>query len=505
MDEPLIVRENEPSEPAYYPRNRFITLFTILICLLLLMTAGERYLGLKESKSTDGIDSAISGDIQVKAAYSQMYLSEKISAESKKHGLDYSDTSSAIRDYRESVILSPIPGNIRKLIILDNSRLRQKTILSLDKLRNNKNVRKSTRANIPNEIDMWRDIYFSEGKSEPEKVAKYSIMISDMKLGWYEHLALADLYQSKGGKAGEADASRERSLAASKAFRSMSLIGLLAIIIILSGITGLILLILYINRISRRRFRKETIPQFQFRDIPGYEKSFVSGYMLESFIAYILISLVVQAGIAGLIALFTPRNFEMTGLASNIVGLASYLIAGVWSLVYLSVKIHRGGWDWNIIGLNRRSIGRDIAWGMYGYAAALPLLLIMVFITTYIEKIIPTPPNPAIPEILTSTDVVSRIMLFLMIAIGAPVFEEIFFRGVLMSSLRARWGAFISIFVSSAIFAVLHPFPGSFMPIFMLGAIFATLAYERSSLIPGIVTHCMNNTLIFIILILTTG
>lgn len=504
MDEFLISQENEPSAPVHYPKSRFIAVFISIIILLVLTAAGGRYFGLKDSESTDGIDSAIDGDIQAKVTYSLLRLREMVPAE-PNNKLHFLDLSYAIRDYREAVILSPIPSNIRKLIILDNSKMRKRTILNLNKLKHNKRVKKKTRRNIPNEIAMWRDIYFTGDTLEPYKVIKYSKMISNMKLGWYEHLALADLYRSKDGPNGIAEASKEITLAKSEAFRSMSLFGFVIGIGILMGFTGFILLIVYIVKISKRKSHKELSPINRFRDMPEHQKSFVSGYMLEAFLAYMLISMIVEIGIGGVVHLVTPRNFEMPGLLSNAISLFAYLLSGLWSLLYLSRKIFKAGWDWNIIGLNRNNIGRDIVWGISGYAVSLPLMLFTLFITNYIEKIIPTPPNPVLPDILESTDIFTRFMLFFTVAVGAPIMEEIFFRGALLSSLRARWGTLIAVVITSVIFAFVHPFPGSFMPIFMLGSMLATLAYERSSLLPGMIAHSMNNTAIFIFLMLITG
>lgn len=505
MDESLIPQENESSAPVHYPRKRFIALFISLILLLIFITVSERYMGLKQSESTDGIDSAISGDVQAKTAYSFMYLRDVFPDESQKTKLNYIDLIYAVRDYRESVILSPIPSSIRKLIILDNSKNREHTLLALEKLSHNKKIKKKSRLKIPAEAAMWRDIYYSQNASEPDKVAKYSGMISDMKLGWYEHLALADLYRNKGGVNGKAEASKEINQAASQAFRSMSLFGLIIIFHILMGFAGFILLIVYFVKISRRKSHREAVPQNRFRDMPEHQRSFVSGYLLEAFLAYMLITIIVQVAIGGAIALVTPRHYEISGLLDNVISLFTYLLAGGLSLLYLSKKIYQGGWDWDIIGLNRKHIGRDIAWGLSGYAAVLPLLLVTVFLSNFIEKIIPTPPNPVVPEILGSSNIISRLILLFMVSVGAPVFEEIFFRGVLLSSLRARWGTVIGIAVSGIIFAFVHPFPLSFMPIFMLGTVFATLAYERSSLIPGMIAHSMNNTLIFIFMMLITG
>jgi len=274
---------------------------------------------------------------------------------------------------------------------------------------------------------------------------------------------------------------------------------------IFMGIAGLGLLIFYITKISRRRSHKEAVPQNRFRDMPEYQRSFVSGYMLEAFLAYMLITIIVQVAIGGAIALVTPHHYEISGLLDNIISIFTYLLAGGLSLLYLSKKIYQGGWDWSIIGLNTKHTKRDIIWGLSGYATVLPLLLVAVSLSNFIEKIIPTPPNPVVPEILASPNIISRLILLFMVSVGAPVFEEIFFRGVLLSSLRARWGTVIGIAVSGIIFAFVHPFPLSFMPIFMLGTVFATLAYERSSLIPGMIAHSMNNTLIFIFMMLITG
>jgi hypothetical protein len=100
---------------------------------------------------------------------------------------------------------------------------------------------------------------------------------------------------------------------------------------------------------------------------------------------------------------------------------------------------------------------------------------------------------------------VARWMLFGLVTIAAPFFEELFFRGVLLNSFRARWGPLAAILVSAGVFAGIHPLPVQFLPIFALGTVFGVLAYERGSLLPSIVAHAIQNGGVFLMLMLLTG
>ncbi|MDH5429885.1 MAG: CPBP family intramembrane metalloprotease [Nitrospirota bacterium] len=79
----------------------------------------------------------------------------------------------------------------------------------------------------------------------------------------------------------------------------------------------------------------------------------------------------------------------------------------------------------------------------------------------------------------------------------APVFEEIIFRGLLYTTLRARCTVPISIMGSALIFALAHGYGFvAFLTVFWSGLLWAW-AYERTgSLIPGICAHAMNNGLV---------
>lgn len=87
--------------------------------------------------------------------------------------------------------------------------------------------------------------------------------------------------------------------------------------------------------------------------------------------------------------------------------------------------------------------------------------------------------------------------LFFLLAIVAPLIEELLFRGLLYGYLRGRAGVVLSVLVSALVFAVLHVV---IPPLFVMGAILAILAERNRSLWPSIALHASNNGLIVVIL-----
>lgn len=82
------------------------------------------------------------------------------------------------------------------------------------------------------------------------------------------------------------------------------------------------------------------------------------------------------------------------------------------------------------------------------------------------------------------------------IAVWVPVMEEIGFRGLIYTTLRARAGPTLAIALSAALFSAVHiPSLAGFLSIFWSGLLLA-YAYERyHSLLPGIAMHSAGNML----------
>lgn len=94
-------------------------------------------------------------------------------------------------------------------------------------------------------------------------------------------------------------------------------------------------------------------------------------------------------------------------------------------------------------------------------------------------------------------------VLFLLICVVAPLVEETIFRGFVYGGLRRRLPLVPSVIGSAALFALLHANPEAMLPITLIGVVLAVL-YERTrSLWPCIICHALNNTLVFLLMLLT--
>jgi membrane protease YdiL (CAAX protease family) len=136
------------------------------------------------------------------------------------------------------------------------------------------------------------------------------------------------------------------------------------------------------------------------------------------------------------------------------------------------------------LGIRRFAFGSALKWmaasiGAYLLFAALYSLLVVV------------PEQEDIAEGFGALPV-----QLLLIAIAAPISEEVCFRGMLFGGLRERmpmWGAAL---LSGAIFGVLHALTGvsAVPPLIAFGFILALLYERTGSIVPCIILHMLNNS-----------
>lgn len=84
----------------------------------------------------------------------------------------------------------------------------------------------------------------------------------------------------------------------------------------------------------------------------------------------------------------------------------------------------------------------------------------------------------------------------LLIAVAAPVSEEVFFRGMLFGGLRRRMPMWLAALVSGIVFGGLHAATGisAVPPLIAFGFILALLYEKTGSIAPGILLHALNNS-----------
>jgi membrane protease YdiL (CAAX protease family) len=80
-------------------------------------------------------------------------------------------------------------------------------------------------------------------------------------------------------------------------------------------------------------------------------------------------------------------------------------------------------------------------------------------------------------------------------ALLAPLAEELVFRGLLYGWVAGRWGTTIAWFVSSILFAAAHVEPAHVLLVLPLGLWFGWLRQRTDSLWPSLVAHMVNNGL----------
>lgn len=101
--------------------------------------------------------------------------------------------------------------------------------------------------------------------------------------------------------------------------------------------------------------------------------------------------------------------------------------------------------------------------------------------------------HPVVEELLIRDRTYLKIALIFSVAVCAPLFEEIFFRGFLYQGLRRRMDAWAAILATSLLFASIHPSVFQASIIFPLGLLLAYLMEKTGSIIPGMIVHFLTN------------
>lgn len=95
------------------------------------------------------------------------------------------------------------------------------------------------------------------------------------------------------------------------------------------------------------------------------------------------------------------------------------------------------------------------------------------------------------------------IILFVQMALLAPLFEELWFRGLVMESLRP-FGNGVAIFISALLFGLTHANFAQFFYAFVIGIFLGYIAVQTGSIVTTMVIHAMFNSVSATLLLLLT-
>lgn len=149
------------------------------------------------------------------------------------------------------------------------------------------------------------------------------------------------------------------------------------------------------------------------------------------------------------------------------------------------------------LGLNR--VGWSGLWlpiVMVGVAYVGTFLWVVAANATGISWLEPT---STVPTEITRDDLTLSIAAVVTV-VGAPLSEELFFRGLVFSGLL-KWGFWPAAATSGLMFALVHFDPGSVVPFFMIAVLLSWVYYRRRSLWDAIVFHLLFNLISFTLLV----
>ena len=158
-----------------------------------------------------------------------------------------------------------------------------------------------------------------------------------------------------------------------------------------------------------------------------------------------------------------------------------------------------------MLGLRSGRASADLAVGgwfgaaLFGAAAFLILPLIVVVW----RLVTGSPPDPVDQQILPVDPSLPQLALGMVaVVIGAPIAEEIFFRGLLFGSLRARLGFIRAAVISAAVFGLFHVQPLLILVMFFVGLGLAILYERRGSLVAPIAAHAVFNIIGYTLIVM---
>lgn len=183
---------------------------------------------------------------------------------------------------------------------------------------------------------------------------------------------------------------------------------------------------------------------------------------------------------------------SLTGRDSQSFGLAVATIVGLWvGFVGVPVLVARTKGSGSVV--------RDF--GLRFQPRDLPLgLAAGVFSQFVLLRILYLPFGDRVEELgrdnerlVDSTHGLALVVLVLLLAVGAPLVEELFFRGLLQRSLVRRLGPAFGIAVSALVFGLTHFDPLGLLGLAAFGVVLGALVEWTGRLGPAVVAHVFFN------------
>jgi membrane protease YdiL (CAAX protease family) len=209
-------------------------------------------------------------------------------------------------------------------------------------------------------------------------------------------------------------------------------------------------------------------------------------------VAGVLLTLLVPAVVGSMVLVATGRQ-DFDGLALAGVALlqvplwAGLLGAPLWSTYAKgnrSLKVD--------FGLAMR--WRDLPLGLAAGFATQLVLVVLIAVLYPLVGINPEQVGTSAEELTSSaTDAVGVVLLVAIVAVAAPLFEELFYRGLWLRAVERRWGTGWAVVTSSLVFGLIHLQIYDLPALIGFGLVAAVLTVRCGRLGPAIWAHVAFN------------
>jgi membrane protease YdiL (CAAX protease family) len=184
--------------------------------------------------------------------------------------------------------------------------------------------------------------------------------------------------------------------------------------------------------------------------------------------------------------------------------------AALWACLFAACKVavrrHGNGSlrDLGLAAISRRQAGAGLLVGLVTRlgAGALAVALAQLFSNEQLR-------NTAEPVVKLHQSLGPVVVVSLILVVGAPFFEELFFRGLVQGAFTNRFSARVALFAQAACFGVVHFRVGmtaaeAFITIVTIGVTGLALGATRwhyEKLGPGMVAHAFFNAFVVVIVV----
>ena len=215
--------------------------------------------------------------------------------------------------------------------------------------------------------------------------------------------------------------------------------------------------------------------------------------IVEVIVALLLIFGIYNA--VGVILFITTENPLFFSYLAYALFFCPLIVASIWVIVW---QRHARGRE--ELGLRWGRPGRTLAYGGLGTVAAL-LLSYGAFFLIYLIFYLIAGRAPVSGETEQMQEIGGGyiVMVIFVVVVLAPVFEELFFRGLFYPSLRRVVGPRSAIVLNGLVFGLLHFQPLFMISLILVGIVLAYLYEKTDSLVAPIMTHSLYNLAVVVI------